>query len=161
MALQNLQYQKTFRNREEMIAHLNHFRMEVKPCVGMWYLSSGGNRSHPPGRHLPGGWEFFCHAALPAVRQTGTAARRRAGGCATQKTAGCAAGRRAEKNGRCVAGAARGYDMWKKRTVRRVRHVEKRAARRRAGGSAGWRTPAAQTLLCKACRQKFTICLYW
>ncbi len=46
MALQNLQYQKVFRNREEMLTHLQTFDLEIKPTVGIWYLSSGPSRFH-------------------------------------------------------------------------------------------------------------------
>ena len=46
MPLQNLQYQKTFRNREEMLNHLQNFKLEIKPCVGIWYLSGSGSRFH-------------------------------------------------------------------------------------------------------------------
>ena len=46
MPLQDLRYQKTFRGKEEMLKHLKSFKLEIKPCVGMWYLSSGGSRFH-------------------------------------------------------------------------------------------------------------------
>ncbi len=46
MALQNLKYQKEFRDREAMLKHLKGFSLEIKPCVGMWYLSPGGSRFH-------------------------------------------------------------------------------------------------------------------
>jgi len=46
MPLQDLRYQKTFRDKEEMLKHLKQFKLEIKPCVGMWYLSSGGSRFH-------------------------------------------------------------------------------------------------------------------
>jgi len=46
MALQDLRYQKTFRDKEEMLQHLKGFKLDIKPCIGMWYLSSGGSRFH-------------------------------------------------------------------------------------------------------------------
>lgn len=46
MGLQNLQYQKLSRSREEMLRHLKEFKLEIKPVVGIWYLSSGGSRFH-------------------------------------------------------------------------------------------------------------------
>ena len=48
MSLQDLRYQKTFRNREEMLRHLKTFKLDIKPCAGLWYLSSGGSRFHEP-----------------------------------------------------------------------------------------------------------------
>ena len=48
MALQDLRDQKIFRGKEEMLRHLRSFRLEIKPCVGMWTLSSGGSRFHEP-----------------------------------------------------------------------------------------------------------------
>jgi xylose isomerase len=51
--MQDLRYQKQFRNREEMLAHLKGFKLEIKPAVGMWSLSSGGSRFHEPyGKNL-------------------------------------------------------------------------------------------------------------
>ena len=44
--MQDLRYQKKFMGKEEMLAHLKSFKLEIKPCVGMWYLSSGGSRFH-------------------------------------------------------------------------------------------------------------------
>jgi len=46
MALQDLRYQRTFRDRDEMLRHLKSFKLEIKPCVGMWYLSASGSRFH-------------------------------------------------------------------------------------------------------------------
>lgn len=48
MKLQNLQYQKQFKNKEQMLTHLHNFKMEIKPTVGVWYLSPGGSRFHEP-----------------------------------------------------------------------------------------------------------------
>ena len=48
MGLQNLQYQKSFLNFEQMLARLQQFQMEIKPTVGMWYLSPSGSRFHEP-----------------------------------------------------------------------------------------------------------------
>ena len=46
MALQDLSYQKKFRNKEEMLKHLKSFTLDIKPCIGMWYLSPSGSRFH-------------------------------------------------------------------------------------------------------------------
>ena len=46
MALQDLRYQKNFKDKEQMLQHLKSFKVELKPCIGMWYLSSGGSRFH-------------------------------------------------------------------------------------------------------------------
>jgi len=46
MSMQDLRYQKTYRDREGMLNHLKQFKLEIKPCVGMWYLSSGNSRFH-------------------------------------------------------------------------------------------------------------------
>ena len=48
MGLQNLQYQKKFLNREEMLRHLQEFRLEIKPTVGVWSLTPSGGRFHEP-----------------------------------------------------------------------------------------------------------------
>ena len=54
MSLQNLQYQKIFRGREEMLRHLKSFKLDIKPCIGMWCLSAAGSRFHEPyGENVP------------------------------------------------------------------------------------------------------------
>jgi len=39
-------YQKTRRNKEELIEHLNTFSLEIKPSVGIWYFTPVGGRFH-------------------------------------------------------------------------------------------------------------------
>ena len=46
MGLQDLRYQTEFRDREAMLRHLKSFKLDIKPCIGMWYLSGGGSRFH-------------------------------------------------------------------------------------------------------------------
>ena len=46
MALKDLRYQAIDRNPEEMIKHLQTFRLDPKISVGIWYFASGGNRFH-------------------------------------------------------------------------------------------------------------------
>jgi xylose isomerase len=46
MALKDLRYQAIDRNPEEMIKHLQTFRLDPKISVGIWYFAPGGNRFH-------------------------------------------------------------------------------------------------------------------
>lgn len=46
--MQDLRYQKIKRSREEMLAHLTAFDLELKPCIGIWSLGAGGSRFHEP-----------------------------------------------------------------------------------------------------------------
>ncbi len=49
--LRDLTYQKTQRNREEMIHHLNSFSLNPQYSVGIWYFAPGGGRFHD--RYVP------------------------------------------------------------------------------------------------------------
>lgn len=46
--LPDLRYQTKFRNRDELIKHMNSFNLEPKISVGIWYFTPGGNRFHEP-----------------------------------------------------------------------------------------------------------------
>lgn len=46
MSLVDLRYQKENRTPEELLKHLNSFTLDIKPSVGIWYLSPGGSRFH-------------------------------------------------------------------------------------------------------------------
>jgi len=44
----DLRYQKEKRTPEDLLQHLNSFSLEIKPTVGIWFLSPGGSRFHEP-----------------------------------------------------------------------------------------------------------------
>jgi xylose isomerase len=45
-SLPDLRYQTTERNTEELIKHLNDFKLKPKYSVGIWYFAPGGGRFH-------------------------------------------------------------------------------------------------------------------
>jgi len=49
--MQDLRYQATRRTREELLEHLQTFRLDLKFTVGIWYFSPGGGRFHA--RYVP------------------------------------------------------------------------------------------------------------
>jgi xylose isomerase len=51
LALRDLREQARARNRDELIRHLETFRLEIKPTVGIWYFAPGGGRFHD--RYVP------------------------------------------------------------------------------------------------------------
>ena len=44
--LRDLRYQPVRRTREELLAHLSSFRLELRFSVGVWYFTPGGGRFH-------------------------------------------------------------------------------------------------------------------
>ena len=46
MSLTDLRYQKERRSPDELLKHLKTFSLDVKPSVGIWFLSPGGSRFH-------------------------------------------------------------------------------------------------------------------
>ena len=51
MKFPDLRYQRTRRTREELIAHMQSFRLDPKLSVGIWYFTPGGGRFHE--RYVP------------------------------------------------------------------------------------------------------------
>jgi len=46
MALIDLRYQKMRRNQQELLTHLNQFKLDLKFSVGIWYFAPSGGRFH-------------------------------------------------------------------------------------------------------------------
>lgn len=46
--MHDLRYQKQKRTKEELIKHLNEFKLDLKFSVGVWYFSPMGSRFHEP-----------------------------------------------------------------------------------------------------------------
>lgn len=44
--LRDLSYQKTVRNRDELVRHMKTFKLDLKLSVGIWYFTPGGGRFH-------------------------------------------------------------------------------------------------------------------
>ena len=49
--LRDLRYQKIYRDKEEMIKHLDNFSLSPEYSVGIWYFAPGGGRFHD--RYVP------------------------------------------------------------------------------------------------------------
>ena len=49
--LRDLRYQKKFRSPDRLIHHLNHFSLDLKFSVGIWYFTPSGGRFHD--RYVP------------------------------------------------------------------------------------------------------------
>ena len=49
--LADLRYQAKNRSREELLAHLKSFSLDLKLTVGIWYFAPGGGRFHD--RYVP------------------------------------------------------------------------------------------------------------
>lgn len=46
--LRDLRSQKRIRTRDDLIAHMKSFKLEMKMSVGIWYFTPGGGRFHEP-----------------------------------------------------------------------------------------------------------------
>ncbi len=44
--LRDLQYQKTVRDKDELVKHMKEFTLDLKLSVGIWYFTPGGGRFH-------------------------------------------------------------------------------------------------------------------
>lgn len=64
-------YQKIRRNKEELIEHLNTFKLDIKPSVGIWYFTPVGGRFHEsyvPFKDIPEKIEMAAEMAKYGVK---------------------------------------------------------------------------------------------